>query len=39
MFLAGTAVIGMLIVILLRYNPAISRNLAARPSAEPVPAS
>jgi len=27
-FLAGCAVIGMLIVLLLGYNPAISRNLA-----------
>jgi nitrate/nitrite transporter NarK len=38
-FLAGTAVIGMLIVIVLGYNPAISRNLRARPSTEPLPSS
>jgi nitrate/nitrite transporter NarK len=30
MFLAGTAAVGMLIVIVLGYNPAISRNLRAR---------
>jgi hypothetical protein len=30
MFLAGTAAIGMLIVIALAYNPAIRRNLATR---------
>jgi nitrate/nitrite transporter NarK len=33
MFLAGTAAIGMLIVIALAYNPAISRNLAVRAAA------
>jgi D-galactonate transporter len=39
MFLAGTAVIGMLIVVALGYNSAISRNLAARPAPAPARAT
>jgi D-galactonate transporter len=39
MFLAGTAVIGMLIVMLLGYNPAISRNLRQARVSEPLPSS